>query len=144
MAQTETALAEEMKRRTTGTDPRLDPSSELQIEAMWDSNYTDVDMHVIEPDGEQVYYGHRDSKSGGRLHDDVTTGFGPEIYTAPHVQKGTYQIVLATYAADMTRVMQETLAHVIVWTRGERHDFFVALTVRDDKRVVATVTEDGR
>jgi len=41
-------------------------------------------------------------------------------------------------------VMQETLAHVIVWTRGERHDFFVALTVRDDKRVVATVTEDGR
>jgi len=142
MEQTETALAEEMKRRTAGTDPRLDPSSELQIEAMWDSNYTDVDMHVIEPGGEEVYYGHRDSKSGGRLHDDVTTGFGPEIYTAPHVQKGTYQIVLVTYAEDMTRVMQETLAHVIVWTRGERHDFFVALTVRDDKRVVATVTEE--
>ena len=141
MQQTETALAEEMARRHAGTDPRIDPSAELQIEAMWDSNYTDVDMHVIEPGGEEVFYSHRESKSGGRLHDDVVTGFGPEIYTLPHVQKGTYQIVMQTYASDLTRVMQETLVHVIVWTRGERHDFFAALTVKDDKRVVATVTE---
>lgn len=140
MVQTETALAEEMKRRHVGTDPRIDPSAELQIEAMWDTNYTDVDMHVIEPDGEEVYYAHRKSAHGGLLHDDVVTGFGPEIYTIPHLEKGTYQIVLQTYASDMTRVMEETLAHVIVWTRGERHDFFVALTVRDDKRVVARVT----
>ena len=140
MVQTETALAEEMKRRHAGTDPRIDPSAELQIEAMWDTNYTDVDMHVIEPDGEEVYYGHRNSAHGGLLHDDVVTGYGPEIYTIPHLEKGTYQIVLQTYASDVTRVMEETLAHVIVWTHGERHDFFVALTVKDDKRVVARVT----
>jgi hypothetical protein len=36
---------------------------------------------------------------------------------------------------------RQHLTHVIVWTRGERHDFFVALTVKDDRRVVATVTE---
>ena len=140
MVQTETALAEEMKRRHAGTDPRIDPSAELQIESMWDTNYTDVDMHVIEPDGEEVYYAHRKSAHGGLLHDDVITGYGPEIYTIPHLEKGTYQIVLQTYASDMTRVLEETLAHVIVWTHGERHDFFVALTVKDDKRVVARVT----
>jgi len=56
MEQTETALAEEMKRRHAGTDPRIDPNAELQIEAMWDSNYTDVDLH-----------GHRARWRGGLL-----------------------------------------------------------------------------
>jgi hypothetical protein len=85
------------------------------------------------------------SVSGAAGRGDVgleLTGFGPEIYTIPHLDKGTYKIILQTYAEDATRVMQESLAHVIVWTRGERRDFFVALTVKDDKRVVATVTNE--
>jgi len=139
MRQTEDALELEMQRRGAGTDPRIDPTSELQVEAMWDSNYTDVDLHVIEPGGEEVFYSHRQSAKGGLLHADITTGFGPETYTIPHKAAGPYQIVLHYYNGDDTRLTMETLVHVIIYVRGERQDHFIALTGKDDRKVVATV-----
>ena len=122
-----------------GTKDRIDPGAELQIELMWDSNYSDVDLHVIEPDGEEVFYHHMKSKHDGWLHEDITTGFGPETYTIPHMQPGPYKIQLVYYAGDNTQVSMETLAHVIVFVRGERRDAFVTLTAKDDKRDVAIV-----
>jgi Ca-activated chloride channel family protein len=122
-----------------GTKDRIDPSAELQVELMWDSNYSDVDLHVIEPDGEEVFFSHMKSKHDGWLHEDITTGFGPETYTIPRMQPGPYKIQLVYYAGDTTGVSMETLAHVIVFVRGERRDAFVTLTAKDDKRDVAIV-----
>jgi Ca-activated chloride channel homolog len=140
MDQTETAILGELQRRRPGTDPRIDSTAELQVEAMWDSNYTDVDLHVVEPGGEEVFYSHPKSAKGGLLHDDVQTGFGPETYTLPKLDHGTYQIVLTYYAGDITRFSLQTLAHVIVYVNGERKDFFSALTAKSEREVVATVT----
>jgi hypothetical protein len=139
MQQTDDALQIEMQRRRSGADPRIDPASELQVEAMWDSNYTDVDLHVIEPGGEEVFYNHRQSANKGVLHADITTGFGPETYTIPHKASGPYQIVLHYYNGDDTRMTMETLVHVIIYVRGQRQDHFIALTGKDDQKVVATI-----
>jgi vault protein inter-alpha-trypsin-like protein len=139
MDQTEDALKLEMQRRRIGTDPRIDPNAELQVEAMWDADYTDVDLHVIEPGGEEVFYQHPESAHGGSLHADVTSGFGPETYTISRMANGPYQIVLEDYAADSTRMTAETLVHLIVYVRGRRQDHFVALTAAKDRRVVVTV-----
>jgi len=139
MSQTDDALQIELLRRRSGADLRIDPTSELQVEAMWDSNYTDVDLHVIEPGGEEVYYSHRESANKGLLHADITTGFGPETYTIPHKAAGPYQIVLHNYNGDDTRMTMETLVHVIIYVRGERQDHFIALTGKDDRKVVATI-----
>ncbi|MDP9191897.1 MAG: hypothetical protein M3P06_09380 [Acidobacteriota bacterium] len=140
MEQTETAIRAELQRRRPGTDPRIDGTAALQVEAMWDSNYTDVDLHVVESSGEEVFFHHRRSSKGGFLHDDVTSGFGPETYTLPKLDPGTYQIVLTYYAGDETRFSLQTLAHVIVYVNGERQDYFVALTAKSERQVVATVT----
>jgi len=139
MKQTDDALQVEMQRRRSGVDPRIDPQAELQVEVMWDSNYTDIDLHVIEPGGEEVFYKHMQSARNGFLHADVTTGFGPETYTIPRMAGGPYQIALVYYAGDDTRMTMETLVHVIIYVRGERQDRFIALTARDDRKVVATV-----
>jgi tetratricopeptide (TPR) repeat protein len=139
MRQTDDALQLELQRRRSGADPRIDPQAELQVEAMWDSNYTDVDLHVIEPGGEEVFYNHTHSARNGFLHADVTTGFGPETYTIPRMASGPYQIVLDYYAGDDTRMTMETLVHVIIYVRGERQDHVIALTGKDDRKVVATV-----
>ncbi|HEX7680845.1 MAG TPA: hypothetical protein VF713_22105, partial [Thermoanaerobaculia bacterium] len=117
MRQTDESLQIEMQRRRSGTDPRIDPQAELQVEVMWDSNYTDVDLHVIEPGGEEVFYNHRNSANHGLLHADVTTGFGPETYTIPRMAGGPYQIALLYYAGDDTRMTMETLVHVIIYVR---------------------------
>lgn len=139
MRQTDDALQIEMQRRIPGSDPRIDQQSELQVEVMWDSNYTDIDLHVIEPGGEEVFYNHPHSARNGFLHADVTAGFGPETYTLPRMAAGPYQIALVYYAGDSTRVTLETLVHVIIYVRGQRQDHFVALTAREDRKVVATV-----
>jgi len=141
MDQTYTAIRAELERRRPGTDPRIDGTAELQVEAMWDSDYTDVDLHIIEPSGEEVFFHHLKSANGGVLHDDVTSGFGPETYTLPRMAPGTYQIVLDYYANDDVRLSMQTLAHVIVYVNGERKDFFVALTAQSEREVVATVTK---
>jgi uncharacterized protein YfaP (DUF2135 family) len=94
---------------------------------------------VLEPSGEEVWYNHLTSKSGGRLCADVPSGFGPETYIAPHLGSGRYQIALRYYNGDTTRQTLTTLAHVIVYVRGERQDYFVALASAKEKQVVATV-----
>ncbi|HSP14269.1 MAG TPA: VIT domain-containing protein [Thermoanaerobaculia bacterium] len=139
MEQTDDALKLEMQRRRIGTDPRIDPSAELQIEVMWDADYTDVDLHVVEPGGEEVSYQHPRSAQGGSLHADVTSGFGPETYTIARMASGSYQIVIEDYAADTTRMTAETLVHLIIYVRGHRQDRFIALTAAKDRQVVAAV-----
>ena len=84
-------------------------------------------------------YNHRDSTHGGKLHDDVTSGFGPETYTLPKMESGTYEIALDYYSGDDSRTAQAALAHVIVYVRGQRSDYFVALTGAKDREVVARV-----
>lgn len=128
------------KEGAGGTDPRRIPAAELQVEMMWDLSYTDVDLHVIEPSGEEVMYDHKQSKAGGLLHEDITTGFGPETYTLARMDRGRYQIALSYYSGDDSRLSLQTLAHVIVYVRGERHDYFVALAGEKERQVVAEVT----
>jgi uncharacterized protein YfaP (DUF2135 family) len=58
----------------------------------WDSDGTDVDLHVVTPDGGHCFYGNRVLENGGALDVDVTTGYGPEIFSMPTILTGTYQV----------------------------------------------------
>ena len=69
----------------------------LRIVLSWDSDGSDLDLHVLTPDGEHCYYGNRVLKNGGALDVDVTTGYGPEIFAIPAPVKGTYQIYVNYY-----------------------------------------------
>lgn len=90
--------------------PRLD----LQVLLFWDTDQTDVDLHITEPDGEQVNYTSKESKNGGRLDRDDTDGYGPEIYVISSAPTGEYQIA-AHYYGD--RDTGQTTATVMVIAR---------------------------
>jgi uncharacterized protein YfaP (DUF2135 family) len=75
---------------------KLSKQSRLSILMSWDSDSTDLDLHVISPDGEHTYYGQKSAKNGGSLDVDVTTGYGPEIYSSPAPLSGRY-LVYANY-----------------------------------------------
>jgi hypothetical protein len=111
----------------------------LEIDAMWDANYSDIDLHVIEPGGEEVWYRQKESSSGGRLHQDITGGYGPELYTLDRLRDGEYQILLSYFDDDDTQVSRRTLAHVIVRVKGERRDYLLVLGGKSEKTLVATV-----
>ncbi len=74
------------------------PPKPLKIILMWDTDKTDVDLHVVEPNGEECYYGHRETSTGGSLDVDIVDGYGPEIYTRSVPLKGNYTIKVHYYS----------------------------------------------
>ena len=49
-----------------------------QFTLIWDAKSVDIDLHVMEPQGDHLYFGHRNGKQGGELDVDNTWGYGPE------------------------------------------------------------------
>ncbi|WP_434779374.1 YfaP family protein [Neisseria sp. Ec49-e6-T10] len=84
---------------TTKTRPKL------RVLLSWDTDHTDLDLHVITPDGEHAYYGNRVLKNGGALDVDVTTGFGPEIFSTPSPLAGTYLVYLNYFGGRSEKEM---------------------------------------
>jgi uncharacterized protein YfaP (DUF2135 family) len=93
----------------------------LRVVLSWDTNGTDLDLHVVAPDGVHVWYGSRVGANGGALDVDVTTGYGPEIYANPEPPQGVYHVYVNYFGrggddetvttAQVAIVMQEnTLA----------------------------------
>ena len=75
------------------------PPVDMQVVLNWDTDGTDVDLHVTDPDGEECFYSHRTTKLGGRLDLDDTDGFGPEVFTLAHAKSGSYQVRVKYYSS---------------------------------------------
>ncbi len=73
----------------------------LRVVLSWDSDHTDLDLHVVSPDGEHVFFGNRVGKNGGALDVDVTDGYGPEIYAIPSPPPGNWQVYVNYYGGGM-------------------------------------------
>lgn len=69
----------------------------LRVVLTWDADNTDIDLHVIDPVGEEIFYGHRRSVSGGDLSKDFTQGYGPEVFTIARPLPGTYRVETKYY-----------------------------------------------
>jgi len=72
--------------------------ADLRVTISWNTDNTDVDLWVIEPDGEKCFYGHRQTKNGGELTQDVTQGYGPERYQMIKAKAGEYSIKVHYYS----------------------------------------------
>eukprot|EP01090_Pellita_catalonica_P021160 TRINITY_DN7847_c0_g1_i1.p1 TRINITY_DN7847_c0_g1~~TRINITY_DN7847_c0_g1_i1.p1 ORF type:complete len:515 (-),score=100.90 TRINITY_DN7847_c0_g1_i1:23-1423(-) len=70
------------------------PNFELDIVCAmaWDTDHTDIDLHVFEPCGEHIYFANKVSSKGGSLSRDFTQGYGPEVYTIKEGELGIYTI----------------------------------------------------
>ena len=74
----------------------------LRVVLGWDADNTDIDLWVIDPAGEKVYYSQPRSKSGGHISRDFTGGYGPEVFTIARPLPGTYR-VLTHYYGDRSQ-----------------------------------------
>lgn len=75
---------------------------DVRIVLTWSNDDTDVDLHVTLPDGEECYYGHRITKTNGKLSNDITQGYGPEEFMHRKGAKGEY-LIRARLFADHTQ-----------------------------------------
>lgn len=92
------------------------PACDLRITLAWDADETDVDIHVTEPSGEEAYYGHRDTLSGGRVSEDIRDGYGPEQYEIRAAQEGTYCIRAHYFASHQQALFGPATCTLTIFT----------------------------
>ena len=88
----------------------------------WNTNNTDVDLHVIEPTGEECYYGNTETEIGGELSIDVTDGYGPEMYVLRHAIDGQYRVRLVYFSDDDTKTSSKTKVYLDFYRNWGRPD----------------------
>src|SRR5690606_2935357 len=66
----------------SGIDPRLlrHMPLDLRVVLAWDADNTDIDLWVIDPNGEAAYYANPLTYQGGAMSRDFTGGYGPEVF----------------------------------------------------------------
>jgi hypothetical protein len=88
--------------------------ADLRVTITWNTDDTDVDLWVIEPDGTKCFYAHRQTKNGGELTQDVTQGYGPERYQMIKAGPGEYTIKVHYYSGPRNPQIAETHVNVVV------------------------------
>lgn len=71
---------------------------DLRVVMTWSQPNVDLDLHVVDPSGEECYYGHKRTNAGGRFSKDFTAGLGPEQFLLKTAPKGDYTIKSNYYA----------------------------------------------
>lgn len=77
--------------------------NDVAVVITWNTNNTDIDLHVTEPSGEKCNYMHTTTKAGGHLNWDATNGFGPEMYTMAHAEEGIYKVQAKFFSSNQNR-----------------------------------------
>ena len=70
----------------------------MRITLTWDTDNTDVDLWVTDPNGERCYYGNKTTASGLNLDVDHLYGYGPENVTTSTIIPGNYHVQVHYYS----------------------------------------------
>jgi tetratricopeptide (TPR) repeat protein len=110
---------------------------DLRIIVDWTSLDTDIDLYIKEPDGEQCYYKNQLTKSGGKLMEDFTDGYGPEVYMLRRAITGKYEVSIDFYDDRQQKIagpafVQITIIKYYGTPREDRKQLIVQL---DDENV---------
>ncbi len=99
--------------RLEGLKAAREPS-DLRVSISWNTDATDVDLWVIEPDGTKVFYQNKRSPSGGELSEDQTQGYGPERYRIAKAKPGVYKVVVHNFNPNPNLLGGETHVHIVI------------------------------
>lgn len=93
--------------------------NDIKVYLTWDTDRSDVDLWVTNPVGEKVYYEHKEGQFGEALYGDVTTGYGPESFTAPSARAGAYLVQVNYYGVGRSNFSEARGEVVVVLNEGK-------------------------
>ena len=85
------------------------PPIDIWVELTWNTNNTDLDLHVRDPDNRWTWYSQKEEAEAGipdaQLHFDDVDGYGPEYFTmeraeSSYIIKPPYMVKVRYYCAD--------------------------------------------
>ncbi len=91
---------------TSFIDRRLLQNMPLSLRAVlsWDSDNSDMDLWVTDPNGEKCFYGNTLTYQGGLISNDFTGGYGPEEFVLRDAKPGRYRVE-AHYFGDRQQIV---------------------------------------
>jgi len=116
---------------------------DLRVALAWDTDNTDIDLWVKDPNGEWVSYQKPLSRQGGRNTRDVTNGYGPEVFSLRKAIPGDYE-VRARYFGSHRQALGNATSVMMRLTTGfgtkdEKHrDVILRLEEASDEVLVGT------
>jgi tetratricopeptide (TPR) repeat protein len=96
--------------------------NDIKVFLSWDTDRTDIDLWVTTPSGEKVFYGAKVGKDGEQLFDDVTTGYGPESFTAHTAAAGTYTVAIDYFGARPGAFKEARGEIIVVLNEGRKNE----------------------
>jgi Ca-activated chloride channel family protein len=95
-------------------DPRLrrNLSVDTRVVLTWDADSTNIDLWVIDPNGEKADYSNRLTYQGGRMSRDFAGGYGPEEFSLRHAKPGRYVVQVQFYGHNRSTVAGPTTLQV--------------------------------
>ncbi len=108
--------------------------TDIRIIMSWDADATDMDLHVMEPGGEEASYSHNRTARGGLVSQDITDGYGPEEYLIRKAPTGKYTISTNYFGSRQQTVVGPATVTATVFTNwGRANEERRVLTVRLEK-----------
>ncbi|WP_350454706.1 VIT domain-containing protein [Slackia heliotrinireducens] len=138
--------------QTWSVAPRLEPiaaglegvlACDLRVTLAWDADETDIDLHVTEPCGEEAYYGNRLTYHGGRVSEDITDGYGPEVYEIRKAEDGVYTVRAHYYASHQQTVFGPATCTLTVytdWGRPNQKQQVVSTRLENERQMILVGT----
>ncbi len=107
---------------------------DVRVVIDWNHNDTDIDLWVVDPINEKVYYDNDESKIGGRISEDMMEGYGPEEFMLKNAPKGEYRVLVDYYADNVQKISGPTVLKVTMFTNyGRSNENKETIIVRLDK-----------
>ncbi|MDL5366932.1 VIT domain-containing protein [Xanthomonas sp. NCPPB 2654] len=127
--------------QTGFVDPRLlrNLPLDLRVVLNWDSDNSDMDLWVTDPNGERCYYAHRSTYQGGQLSQDLTGGYGPEEFSLRRAKPGKYKVEANFFGDRQPLVTGATTLHLQLstgWGGATQRDQQVTLRLKDKKDTI--------
>ncbi|KAH3742968.1 YfaP family protein [Pelomyxa schiedti] len=93
---------------------------DIRIVLTWDKDMTDVDLHVLEPSGEECTPFHNQTAHGGVMSEDFTRGYGPVEYAIKNAQPGAYGVFASVFYQPTSTKNNPVTVCVHVYTNFAR------------------------
>ncbi len=135
--------------------PDLVGGGAFQATLTWNS-YADLDLHTVDPSGEEIYYGHDTSASGGVLDHDANAGCNEQLsnpieniyWPSGGAPAGTYEVSVVTFdtcsVSDLSWHLVVRVGGQVVLDRTGSGDSAIYAVNVGSSRQAPSVTNLGR
>lgn len=89
---------------------------DIRIVLNWDTDNSDMDLWVTDPDNEKCYYRNPLTKTRGMITRDFTNGYGPEAFLIKDALKGKYIIEADYYGTREQTLIGPTTVYLDIYT----------------------------